>query len=447
MNLYPISSLFFYRAVFMGWLLLGEARFLFKLKKRPHFILRTLLSYVLCIGFAFAFPIPTGNSFYTRGRFFLMFFVTFGRTFFRYDCSWRHLLFSTICGYTSEHIAYESYFAITNFAGLVGYGSNGLYSNTNISLFTGPLDELVYFLSYILIYYLVFLLFANRIKNVEGRDLSTNFSALAICSFFLLIDIVINSCVSYYGTIHYESMFRGFVALINALCCVVTLLFSFQLSYKASLRKNLEIIEELRKEEKNQYQLTKETRDLINIKCHDRKHQIRAIAQKEQRSPETIENRSKLIRIYDSSIKTSNPVLDIILTEKSLFCNKREIKFSCIADGTSLDFRSEEDIYSLFGNIIDNAIEAVKDLPKEQRIITLKIITRGNRVSVSEKNSYSGKLIYSQGRPVTSKNDSRYHGFGLKSIRRVVEKYGGSFSIEDKDNFFTVSALFVRKNP
>ncbi len=441
MNFYPISSLFFYRAIFMAWLLFGEALFLFRLKKKWHFLLRTSLSYLICFGFAFAFPIPTGNSFYTRCRFFCRFFLTYGLTFFRYRCGWRHLLFSAICGYTTEHIAYETYFAIANFAGILGYGNQGLYSNDTISIFTGPLDALTYFCSFFIVFYLVFLCFANRMNNRESRDLNNSFSALAISSLFLLIDIVINSLVSYYGTIHYDTMFRGFIALVNALCCLVALMFAFQLCYKASLQKNLAIIEELRKEEKNQYELTKETIDLINIKCHDRKHQLRGIAKKEQMSPKTIQDRESLIQIYDSSIKTDNPVLDVILTEKSLFCNKREIKFSCIADGSLLNFRSEEDLYSLFGNIIDNAIEAVKDLPLGQRIISLKIVSHGNRVSISEKNSFSGKIRYSNGMPITSKNDSRYHGFGLKSIKMVVEKYKGTFTISDKDNLFTLSLL------
>ncbi len=445
MNLYPISSLFFYRTIFMGWLLFGEGLFLFKLKKRTHFVIRTLVSYLLCIGFAFAFPIPTGNSFYTMMMFFVMFFFTYLMAYFRYDCNWRNLLFSLICGYTAEHIAYEMYFSIANFSGVLGYGSYGLYSNDKIALFTGAMDELIYFISYFVVYYLVFLLFANRIKNPEGINLVSNLSTLAIGAFFLFIDIVINSAVSFYGTIHYDSMFMGFIALVNVLCCIVALLFIFEMSYKADLRRNLEIIEELRNEERNQYQISKETIDMINIKCHDMKHQIRAIASQEQVKPETIENISKLISIYDSAIKTSNPVLNIILTEKSLFCNKREIKFSCIADGTTLDFMSEEDIYSVFGNIIDNAIEAVKDLPKDQRIITLKIVSHGNMVSVSEKNSYAGKITYLNGMPVTRKSNKKYHGYGLRSIKMIVEKYGGTFSLEDKDNIFCLSVLFVLK--
>ena len=93
MNLYPISSLFFYRLIFMFWLLFGEGLFLFKLKKKKHFVVRTILSYLSCFAFALAFPIPTGNAFYLMFMFFAMFLFTFGMTFFRYSMNWNTLFF------------------------------------------------------------------------------------------------------------------------------------------------------------------------------------------------------------------------------------------------------------------------------------------------------------------------------------------------------------------
>jgi hypothetical protein len=444
MNLYPITSLFFYKIIFMGWVLFGEGMFLFRLEKKTHFLWRTALSYFLCLGFSAAFPIPTGNAFYQMFMFFMMFIMTYLMALFRYKANWRIVFFSTLCGYTTEHIAYETYYAIAAFSGILINGG-GLYANDSLSLFNGPLDQFVYLVSYFVIYWLIFICFANHIKSVEGMDVSNNWSALFVGAFFVIIDIVINSAVSFYSTIHFDSVFIGFVATINIISCIAALLFIFEMSYRESLKKNLEIVEELRKEEKNQYQISKETIDLINIKCHDLKHQIRELGAQEQIRPQTIENISNLINIYDSSIKTQNPVLDVILTEKSLFCSKQEIKFSCIADGSQLSFMSEEDIYSLFGNIIDNAIEAVKDLDKEQRIITLRILSTGNLISISEKNPYQGTLQFSGGLPLTSKADPRYHGFGLKSVKMVCDKYKGSLSVSAEKSTFSVSILFTRE--
>jgi sensor histidine kinase regulating citrate/malate metabolism len=106
---------------------------------------------------------------------------------------------------------------------------------------------------------------------------------------------------------------------------------------------------------------------------------------------------------------------------------------------------SEEDTYSLFGNIIDNAIDAVIKLPEDQRMIRLKITKTGNMVSVSEKNSYAGELQLVDGLPKTTKEDSNHHGYGMKSIRMITSKYNGTMEIDLDDNLFNISLLFIVK--
>jgi hypothetical protein len=442
MNLYPLSNLFWYRLIFMGWLLLGEGLFLFRLEKKPHFLWRLAASLLAAFLFSLAFPIPTGNAFYSMFMFFMMFLLTLLLIVFCFKSDWKTLFFSAICGYTTEHIAYETYQCTTSLAGASQYYTSALYSATEMSLFTGPADEALYFVSYIVIYWFIFIICANRIKGAEGLAIH-NSMALSLGSLFVFIDIVLSSVVSYYSSIHYDAYYIGIIAFFNILCCVTALLFLFEMFYKDSLRKNLEIITELRKEEKNQYALSKETVDLINIKCHDLKYQIRQIGKEKKINPETIESLSSVIDIYDSAIKTGNQALDVVLSQKSLFCSQNGIKFACIADGSQLNFISEEDIYSLFGNIIDNAIEAVKGLDKDKRIITLRIKSLGNMISVNEHNPFQGTIRYDGNWPVTSKSDSRYHGFGLKSIRMVCDKYRANLSISSENNTFNISILFL----
>lgn len=227
------------------------------------------------------------------------------------------------------------------------------------------------------------------------------------------------------------------------MCCFLTLLFIFELSYSNSLKKENEIINELRNEERKQYTISKETIDLINIKCHDFRHQIRELGKKQNINEEEINDINKLITIYDQSIKTNNNALDTILTEKTFICSKYQIKLTTLVDGKLLDFMKEEDIYSLFGNLLDNAIESVNKI-KGDKNITLKIKSVGNLISISCKNPYSGKIKFFNGLPISTKEDSNYHGFGVKSIKLIAEKYGGSLQIDASNNIFIVSILFVR---
>ena len=83
---------------------------------------------------------------------------------------------------------------------------------------------------------------------------------------------------------------------------------------------------------------------------------------------------SRCLDTYDSSFNTGNKSLDVVLTEKKLLCDNKGIKFFCMADGKLLNGIKVSDIYSLFGNAIDNAIECLADVADEdyiKRIIAL----------------------------------------------------------------------------
>lgn len=444
-SLYPINSLFIYRFVFMAWLIFGYSLFMYKFERKNYFVLRLLGFVVACFGFAAIFPIPTSNAFYSMGMFLCMFMFTYFASFFVIKVNWKVRLFAMICGYTCEHIAYETYFAIINLTGINKNGFNGLYDYETISLFSGWQDELIYFSTYFIIYWLVFLLFSMRIQKDEIEDSKYNFKVLLAGCFFILTDIVINSTVSWYATIHFENVYVGMIALVNVLCCLICFFYIFEVFYSNNIKNQMKLMEELRQKEINQYKISKETIDMINIKCHDFRHQIRAFGVSQNIDSKTIEELNKLIQVYDSSYHTSNEALNVILREKTLLCYNKGIRFTCIVDGDAILFMEDEDIYSLFGNIIDNAIEAVGELESEEKIISLKIKKVGNMISISAKNGYKGKIEMKNNLPMSKKKNNAYHGFGMKSIQMVCEKYKGNMKVNIDNNMFTLTLLFVMK--
>ena len=82
----------------------------------------------------------------------------------------------------------------------------------------------------------------------------------------------------------------------------------------------------------------------------------------------------KMIAIYDSKIESGNKMLDVLFTEKSLFCEQNNIKFSAMIDGSKLSFIEDGDLYCLFANLTDNALEAVSKITnKNKRIINIVV--------------------------------------------------------------------------
>ncbi len=192
------------------------------------------------------------------------------------------------------------------------------------------------------------------------------------------------------------------------------------------------------------YQVSRESIELVNQKYHDLKHQIATLrAQVAQDNCLTFaDNIEKDINQFEAQNKTGNSILDTILTAKSLQCHNENIRMTCIADGKLLDIMEPMDISSLFGNALDNAITSVEQIADpEKRIIHVTVSREKNFLRIKFENCYMGNIIMKNGMPVTTKSDRRYHGFGLKSIRSIADKYNGSLTINAKDSWFELRVL------
>lgn len=97
-----------------------------------------------------------------------------------------------------------------------------------------------------------------------------------------------------------------------------------------------------------------------------------------------------------------------------------------------------------FGNLLENAFNAVKELDENLRTIDLSIHRHGELLSINIQNCYEGTVTMENGRPV-SPGDPRYHGFGTKSIAAITSKYGGTISFRPNAGTFAVNMLFPLK--
>jgi sensor histidine kinase regulating citrate/malate metabolism len=203
--------------------------------------------------------------------------------------------------------------------------------------------------------------------------------------------------------------------------------------------KELATLEQMLVLQKKQLRSSKHTFELFNVKFHDMKHQL---SQLEGRiSSEEIGELNEIISMFDINLRTGNEALDIILFEKAYACAKYNIKINCIADGNILSFMRSSDIYSLFGNALDNSIEAVQNIDSDNKTISIHIKKNMNMVSIHLENQYQGNINMFDDLPQTTKADKNYHGFGMKSIKMIVEKYGGILSIDTKNNLFQLNIL------
>lgn len=232
--------------------------------------------------------------------------------------------------------------------------------------------------------------------------------------------------------------------IFSVLCCGIVLLLIEKTIDENQLKREVEQLQYAVRQGEKQYEMSKDTIDMINVKCHDIRYKINALlAERGSITGEDVKDIQEAISIYDAKTETGNPLLNVLFTEKSLYCEQNGIRFSCMADGAKLSFMQGGDLYCLFGNMIDNALEAVTMLSdKAKRVINVVIKTHEGMVLVQEENFYEGQRAARDGLLPTTKEDKWYHGFGMRSMRMIVRKYGGEMKVNVSGGIFRLTILF-----
>lgn len=291
----------------------------------------------------------------------------------------------------------------------------------------------------ILLWTIFYFLFVLRFQQSESSD-SNPLSRILFSIVTILVVYVLNLWVRKTGLYNKATM------IYPILCCIFLLVIQCNMFERTKLQKKNELTLQLLQLSQKQYELNKENIDIINVKCHDLKHQIRKIRKttdlEEQRK--YFAEAEKAVLIYDAFVKTGNEALDTVLTEKNLVCENKNIRFCNIIDGEAISFMEAHDIYALFGNALNNAIESVEKTEEDKRVICLNILKKGELVKIHMDNYCEDELVFEDGLPSTTKENVAYHGFGTKSIKMIVEKYKGNVVMSRVDNRFCLDILFTK---
>ena len=212
--------------------------------------------------------------------------------------------------------------------------------------------------------------------------------------------------------------------------------------------RELSVMNMMLKSQYEQYRNYQDSLDLIQMKYHDLKHQIMGLRAEsdEEKRKKWIDSMEKEIAAFENISKTGNQVLDTILAAKIFHCRKNHIQITCVADGKLLDHMHVTDICSIFGNALDNAIEHVILIPDpKKRLIHLTVSAQKGFVFIKIENYCEAEISKNEEDLITTtKKDSKNHGFGLKSIRKAVEKYDGSVVFGVQQNWFELKILLPR---
>lgn len=419
-------------------LFISEAVFLIGVPRREKFALRLALSLagygiasVGCYELMDSFPETMVVPYILLWM--CLFALSLGVIIACFDISFTELLFIGVGGYATEHTAFAA-------AKVIQYAT-GMYEER-----IGAVWEYILFrlLPYILVAGLMYfcVIRRNRRKgDVEKRDIRMILLALVILFTAVVLSGLTDSTVVLAG----RSVLRNVVCpLYSLVCAVLVILIEFYFSRENRLTREREIMEQMLQMSYAQQKSSKEAIDIINIKCHDLKHQMGMLSRIDDADErhQYIDEMRQAVSIYDATYHTGSESLDYILREKTLLCDEYGISLSCMVDGSVIGFMHAPDIYSLFGNILDNAVESArKEKVPEKRLISFQMKRQGQMVHIHVENTCPDGPQFQDGIPITTKADKNSHGFGVRSIRYIVQKYQGEMLMRVRDGRFLLDIL------
>lgn len=223
-------------------------------------------------------------------------------------------------------------------------------------------------------------------------------------------------------------------SMLTQFYCVTLLYLQTELFKKAAMQKEMDALNLLYDRQRKQYQIARQNVQIINRKCHELKVQIADLRrlQPDEATTKSLDEAEQAARMYDANAATGNEVLDVVLTEKSLLCEAQRIRLNCVADGTCLAAIEPGDLYALFSNLLDQAIDAAAQQPNDRRMIDLLVCRRQGFAVI---NVIGPALSGSQS------DHGRRHSYELKVARRVVQKYSGTMSTEPRGELFAVKIV------
>lgn len=248
------------------------------------------------------------------------------------------------------------------------------------------------------------------------------------------------------------NLYTNLVLIQLLLCgCTIVIIIANAYNLSAQIKRNeLLHIRSLLREQHAQYEAYRAAVSAINRRYHDLKHYINELGCVEQ--PQRpggksdtgifIDTVKKEMRSLESGIDTGNEVLDVLLASKKNNCLSKGIRATFFADGRGLVFMNSFDLCAVIGNALDNAIEAAEALTDDSmKEIDLMITYNNNLAVIQCRNNYTGDILRDENGLISTKASMDERGFGLKSIREIVERYNGNLTWSAVDGEFTLTLL------
>lgn len=396
------------------------------LKPRKHLVMKILsvllISQIVCV---VVFLNDTVNlSFAFLG------FVLY--TFVFYEGEWQRkitvvlILYPIIIGinFLQQNVSSDIFFAITHANDSV----EGWSTYTRLqSTFLWVLSQMARVIAWIGVF-----LFTRRYKRQIAFEKIEKSTLLIVDSLMLISTVAAFTVIFFVASKNY---------IVYPFCVVEIIAGLGGITLIAYMSKSEQMKKEAEKLKAQHEYYTEKLRDEERVRSlyHDMKNHLLILEkQNSADTKEMAEDLRRKISDYENYVHTGNEFLDIIIRDKAKKAKETETDFSANINFERGSFIDAMDMSTIFGNALDNALEAQLKIPKNRRMITVKADCVREMLSIVFENNC---VIDGNGHEKTTKQDQFLHGFGIRNIKKAVEKYEGECSIRKESGRFAMKII------
>ena len=281
-------------------------------------------------------------------------------------------------------------------------------------------------------------LILERILNFRNTSVNVQSLPLLLVPFSSILLLV------FVGLINTNKELTLIGISIGLLVINFLILYLYNMLLKAFARKyENEILEQRMQEYQNQLSIIKESEERVSSLRHDLKHhlyELSLMAEHNQVSDimEYLDSMKVFLQNPDEIITTGNQEMDSLLNYW-LAKAKRSLHQVIVNVKIPETLQDTFDINTILGNLLENAIEAAAQT--EEQKLEVSVGYDKGILTIQIENSCQGELQKQNGSYITTKRDKKNHGIGLKSVKRIIDKYRGEMVIQEQEGSFLVKIM------
>ena len=362
----------------------------------------------------------------------LMVATVFGALMFIYKLDIKEAILIVAIAHTFEHIGYQmTTICLDTGLSEVLYKTYDMTKAGNIYQVLSILFKIVFIVGAAFTIGRFFL-------KLQKRQLSLVISIVFIAVIYLIV-VVVNVLVVQRASWMLDKVAKSAVALTFVTVCVLFDMFVIMMLRSNEAERDLIIMKNTRESRYQQFEIMDKNINYINMKCHDLRKQLRLMnSKKEQLTDDDFKLLIDSLNFFDTDVKTGSPNIDSFIQERILYCKSLGIDFTSLVDGKGFGKMAPSDTYFLLMNIVDNAIDAARQITKEdEKVISLTAYEKQGVLIIEETNYFVGKIDIKPDGTIKSKREGNdFHGYGTKSIAYIVNKYDGKVEYAVDKNIF-----------